>query len=66
MLAPKTRRTKGEPKNEKMPNIPSGNRPVLPLTMCFPKNQPSPNSSSRSNNSTRSPFASVNSSELLA
>jgi hypothetical protein len=47
-------------------DVPSGKRPLFPLTRCLPRNQPSPNSSSRSANSTRSPFARVNSSELRA
>ena len=47
-------------------NAPSGKRPLFPLTMCLPKYHPSPNSSSLSSSSTRSPFARLNSSELRA
>lgn len=45
---------------------PSGKRPWLPLIMCLPKNQPSPNSSSLSISSTRSPLDKLSSSELRA
>lgn len=47
-------------------NVPSGNNPLFPFTKWRPKNHPSPNSSSRSINSTRSPLARLSSSELLA
>lgn len=45
---------------------PSGKRPVLPLVIWRPRNQPSPKSSSRSMSSMRSPFARLNSSGLRA
>lgn len=45
---------------------PSGKRPVLPLVICRPRNQPSPKSSSRSMSSIRSPFARLSSSGLRA
>lgn len=47
-------------------DIPSGKRPLFPFVKCFPKNHPSPNSSSLSTSSTRSPLAKVSSSELRA
>ena len=46
--------------------LPSGNRPVFPFIKCLPRYHPSPKSSSRSTSSTRSPFAKLNSSGLLA
>ena len=45
---------------------PSGNKPLFPFVKCLPKYHPSPKSSSRSINSTRSPFVKLNSSELRA
>ena len=47
-------------------HLPSGKRPVLAFPMCRPRNHPSPNSSSLSINSIRSPFARLNSSSLRA
>lgn len=44
---------------------PSGKRPVSSLTAWRPRNHPSPNSSSRSTNTTRSPLARLSSSALL-
>ena len=48
------------------PNLHSGKSPVLPFFKCFPRNQPSPKSSSRSISSIRSPLARLNSSALRA
>lgn len=47
-------------------DVPSGKRPLFPFVKCFPRNHPSPNSSSLSTSSTRSPLAKVSSSELRA
>lgn len=47
-------------------HVPSGNSPVLLFNKCRPKYHPSPNSSSRSTNSTLSPFIKLNSSGLRA
>lgn len=46
--------------------LPSGNKPVLPFWICFPKYQPSPKSSSRSISSILWPLDKLNSSGLRA
>lgn len=47
-------------------SVPSGKRPLSPLTVFLPRNHPSPKSSSRSISSMRSPRARLSSSGLLA
>ena len=47
-------------------HVPSGNNPFSPLSVFFPKNQPSPKSSSRSISSMRSPRLRLSSSGLRA
>lgn len=47
-------------------SLPSGNNPLDPFTRLLPRYHPSPNSSSLSINSTRSPFDKLSSSELRA
>jgi hypothetical protein len=47
-------------------NLPSGNRPVSPVSVFLPRYQPSPKSSSRSISSMRSPRARLSSSGLRA
>lgn len=47
-------------------SVPSGNRPVLSSSVFFPRNHPSPKSSSRSMSSMRSPCVRLSSSGLRA
>ena len=47
-------------------SLPPGNKPVPSRPKCFPRYQPSPNPSSSSTNSIRSPRLNVNSSALRA
>lgn len=47
-------------------DIPSGKRPLSPVSVFFPRNHPSPKSSSRSISSMRSPRARLSSSGLRA